>query len=241
MDSTIIEFRINGNAWTGFADFIKQLIESRASHAVCELGGGANPLLPLEFVQANRLDYVILDISVDELAKAPDGYRTRVQDVTLPLAGETGAYDFVFSKMLAEHVGNAEMFHRNICALLKPGGIAVHFFPTLYAPPFIFNRLMPERWTGWMLNRIQRGRESGGRMGKFPAYYQWCRGPTRTQMARLESMGFRIVKYIGYFGHPGYYEKVPALKRLHLSLAAWLQRHPSPWLTSFCYVVLEKK
>lgn len=235
-----IDYGLTDDAWAGFAERVRQLIAAHGCRTVCEIGGGANPTLPLSFVQQHGLDYVIIDISAVELAKAPAGYRTRVQDVTQPLTGEEGTYDLVFSKMLAEHVRDGEMFHRNMFRLLRPGGVAFHFFPTLYAPPYVLNLLLPERVTERIVHLFQSGREKSGRLGKFPAYYRWCRGPTSRQLARLESVGFRIERYTGFFGHPGYYKKLRVIERIHRAMAAWLQRHPSPWLTSFAYAVLVK-
>jgi len=237
----LIDYGLTDDAWNGFVSRVEQLVVTHQGRTICEIGGGANPALSLDFVRKHGLDYVIIDVSATELAKAPAGYRTRVQDVTGPIEGEQGTYDLVFSKMLAEHVKDGEVFHRNMHALLKPGGVAFHFFPTLYAPPYVLNLLLPERLTYRILTLIQNGRENDGRKGKFPAYYRWCRGPTKRQLARLEAVGFRILNYTGFFGHAGYYKKMPLVERAHLALSRWLQRHPTPWLTSFAYAVLEKR
>ncbi len=42
---------------------------------ICELGGGSVPCLPLALVEKEGIEYTILDISAEELAKAPAGYR----------------------------------------------------------------------------------------------------------------------------------------------------------------------
>jgi 2-polyprenyl-3-methyl-5-hydroxy-6-metoxy-1,4-benzoquinol methylase len=236
----VIEYGLAEDAWHGYQDKVRALVLEYGAKTVCDIGGGANPVLPLDFVQQHGLDYVILDISAAELAKAPAGYRTRVQDVTAPLTGEAGTYDFVFSKMLAEHVTNPQAFHRNIHSLLRPGGIAFHFFPTLYAPVFFVNWVLPESLTRPLLSIVQRGRENSGRLGKFPAYYHWCRGPMRSQLARLESVGFEVVNYVGFFGNAAYFEKIKPAQAVNRSLARWLLKRPAPWLTSFAYVVLRR-
>jgi hypothetical protein len=241
LPSTIaIQYGLTDDAWNGFEQKVKELVVSRRVKAVCEIGGGANPALPLDFVQAHGIDYVIIDISAAELEKAPHGYRTRVQDVTGVLVGEQGTYDLVFSKMLAEHVRDVQAFHRNMHALLKPGGLAFHFFPTLYALPYVLNYLLPERFAYLMLGAFQPGRERTGKLGKFPAYYRWCRGPSVRQFARFESVGFRVRSYTGFFGHPGYYAKFPLIERAHRALARWLCRLRLSCLTSFAYVLLER-
>jgi SAM-dependent methyltransferase len=241
MSAMKIEYRPSEEGWLQHTEYLKRLVLENRCRRICEIGGGANPALPIEFVREHSLDYLIVDISPSELAKAPQGYRTRVLDITKPVPGESENCDLIFSKMLAEHIGDAPRFYENVRKMLRPGGLAFHFFPTLYAPPFVLNRLIPERVAYWLLNILQPGREASGKNAKFPAYYHWCRGPYGKQIRRLESAGFRIQSYTGFYGHWPYYQKVPFLVTLHKAFCDWLIRHPIPALTSFAYVVLERR
>jgi hypothetical protein len=139
--------------------------------------------------------------------------------------------------MLAEHVRQPRQFHRNVHSLLRPGGLAFHFFPTLYALPFVANALLPERASAAVL-RFCSPRDPVTQR-KFPAYYRWCRGPTASQMRRFESLGYAVEQYVGFFGH-GYYERIPGLRSLHRWATAYMLRHPLPWVTSFAYLILRK-
>lgn len=238
-----IHYRSSVVAWSGYPVYVEDLIIRSGARRVLELGGGANPAIPQEFLQRHGIEYTVLDISPTELAKAPDDYRKVCGDIGSPALrfdGIEGRYDFIFSKMLAEHVKNGEQMHRNVYRLLAPGGKAAHYFPTLYAPPFVVNRLVPERLGYWLLRWLETGRESDGNKGKFPAYYSWCRGPTRRQIARLQGLGYAVEEYIGFFGHRIYYRRIPPLRALHVRLADWLVRHPVPALTSSSYVLLSK-
>lgn len=237
---TVVVYANEQMAWRTYEMFLRELIESRGCRTLCEVGGGANPMFSEEFVSERGLDYVILDVSRDELDKAPLAYRKVCADISgCEVPGE-GRFDFVFSKMLAEHVKNGQDFHQNVARLLRPGGIAVHFFPTLFAPPFVLNALLPERLAASVLSVVQAGRERSGKRAKFPAYYSWCRGPQRRQIARLEGLGYVVEKYIGFFGAAGYYQRVPMIERANARLADWLVRHPVPSITSFAWVVLRK-
>lgn len=236
-----IDYRPSEEGWLQHTDYLKKLVLENRCKRICEIGGGANPALPIEFVKEHGLDYLIVDISPSELAKAPQGYRTRVLDITQPVPGESENCDLIFSKMLAEHISDAASFYENVRKMLRPGGLAFHFFPTLYAPPFVLNRIIPERLAYWLLSILQPGREASGKNAKFPAYYQWCRGPYGKQIRRLESAGFSIRSYIGFYGHWPYYQKVPFLVTLHKAFCNWLIQHPIPALTSFAYVVLERR
>lgn len=238
-----IHFRSSKVAWGDYPGYVEDIIVRSGARRVLELGGGANPAMPLEFLQRHGIEYTVLDISATELAKAPAPYRKVCCDIgspTMRFDGIDGSYDLIFSKMLAEHVKNGEQMHRNVYRLLAPGGKAVHYFPTLYAPPFVINRITPERLADRILQWLEPGREKDGNKGKFPAYYSWCRGPTRRQIARLQGLGYAVEEYIGFFGHKVYYRRIPGLCQAHRWLSQWLVRHPVPALTSSSYVVLSK-
>jgi hypothetical protein len=224
-------------AWERHTETVKAMIELYRPRAVCEIGGGANPILPLSSVAESGIEYTVLDISRTELEKAPAGYRKVAADICASPLAIKGGFDFMFSKMLAEHVANGRTFHENVFALLAPGGFAFHFFPTLYCPPFVLNRLVPESVSDAAL-RIFSPREPD-RHGKFPALYSWCRGPTGSQVVRLQSIGYEIVSYRGFFGHD-YYRRIPVLRSTSRAVASHLCRRPRPGLTSFSYLLLRK-
>jgi SAM-dependent methyltransferase len=247
-DSGRVGYLLSVHAWKGFPPFLRYLIAKRGLQKVCELGGGANPALTPTQIDELGVRYSVLDISEQELAKASDRYHRILADVTGDLPdSHTSSFDLVFSRMLAEHVRDPQRFHSNVYKLLKSGGYAVHFFPTLYSPPFVANLLMPERLSDWLVCRLQPTRERTGIFGKFPAYYRWCRGPTAASMRRFTSMGFEIEHYIGFFGHSGdatygrgYYDAVGPLRTLHERLARRLVRKPNPHWTSYALLVMRR-
>lgn len=240
----IVEHHLSKTAWEDFDSKIRGLIESRGCRRVCEIGAGANPLLPLSYINEHHLEYALLDVSAEELQKAPDGYRKIVCDITsINVESEVGGtFDLIFSKMLAEHVPDGEVFHRNVYLLLSERGTAFHFFPTLYAPPFVLNKFLPEDVAYRIVDALhgKGSRKKEGRHAKFPAYYSWCLGPSRTQYNRFSSLGYVIRRYTAFYGHDGYYHRVKAVQRLHVSLAAVLCRLRLSALSSYAWVELEK-
>jgi len=240
MDQIKVSYAPSEEGWSNFEELIKDVLIKECYRSVCEVGGGANPSLPLEFVTEHGIEYSILDISQEELNKAPAAYTKVCADIEGLNFSPHGKYDLVFTRMLAEHVRSGKKFHRNVYNLLRSGGRAVHFFPTLYAPAFVLNRLVPERFSSAFVHFLQPGRDLSGRQGKFPAYYSWCRGPTRRQFSRFERLGFAVERYVGFFGYGGYYRKVKPIWMLHLRLAEWLASHPLNQLTSFSWVILRK-
>ncbi len=212
---------------------------------ICDVGGGANPVATLTDVGRFGVEYLVLDSSREELAKADPGFETLVIDIqdrvaVERLVAERGPFDLAVSRWTAEHVPHGQAFHQQIHRLLRPGGSAVHLFPTLYSPPFVVNRVLPHALSSALVPWLDRsGRERGGAHEAFRPYYSWCRGPTQHQLDRLASVGFEVRRYVGFFGHP-YYARLGPIHRVHERFSRWLVRNPVPLLTSYALVVLER-
>ena len=232
-----VQFLEHPDGLEGYQSRIQTLCESYELKRLCDVGGGANPSLPLQYVQGHEMEYTLLDISPEELAKAPEGYQRQVADICDDHPELHGRFDMIFSRMVAEHVADGQKFHTNIHKMLAPGGVAFHRFPTLYSPVFLINRLIPEFLSSGLLD-LFRPRDRFQR-GKFPAYYSWCRGPSPGQLQRLEGLGYRVLEYRGYFGHR-YFKRIPIASQLHRMLARHLIRHPAPLLTTYADLVVQK-
>ncbi len=230
------------DAFPAFAqaqDWISGLVAQHAARDVLEIGAGANPTIGLDRVTSLGIRrYTSNDVSAAELAKAPRGYDTLCCDFTDPAMPLEASYDFIFSRLVNEHVRDGEAYYRNIFRALKPGGVTVHAFSTLYALPFVVNRCVPEFVSSALLNFVApRDRHQHG---KFRAYYSWSRGPTRAQLRRFARLGFEVLEYRGFFGHRYYQRRFPLLHRLELLKEAWLVEHPVPQLTAYASVILRR-
>jgi ubiquinone/menaquinone biosynthesis C-methylase UbiE len=225
------------NEWKSYSEFVQRLVKEKNARKICDVGGGANPVLPPEFVSQNQLSCTVLDISSEEISKAPEGYKKLVQDIEAKNFVSPEQFDFVVTKMMAEHIRHGKLFHKNIFAMLKPGGVALHYFPTLYTLPFLVNKLLPE-WLSSFLLDIFLPRDHY-KLGKFPAYYSWCFGPTPSMLAMLTDIGYEVLEYRGFFGNT-YYRRIPIIRDLHRAYSRYLAHHPNPYLTSYAQVILCK-
>jgi SAM-dependent methyltransferase len=220
--------------------FLISLIERYNFKHILEIGSGANPTLKVGDVRSRGISYVTSDVDAAEMEKADPAFERLVVDlaavgVSPPLAGQ---FDCVFSRMVGEHVADGRLFHKNIWALLRTGGVSVHCMSTLWSLPFAANRLLPESLSDALLNLfLPRDRH---RHGKFPARYSWCRGPTRKMIVRFESLGFEVIDYTGFFGH-GYYTRIPWLHRMEALKTELLLKLPMPIFCSYSTVVLRKR
>ena len=213
-----------------------RLLDDNPIVRVVDIGGGANPAVSEEEVARRGLEYTLCDIDPAELEKAPPSFRKLALDFTAGI-DEGYEYDLAISKFVMEHVTDAEAFHRNIYRNLAPGGLALHIYPCLYALPFTLNWVIPERLSSAVLDAFApRDRHQHD---KFPAYYDWCTGPTDKALARYESLGFEVEQCIGLFGHH-YYNRIPGLRNAEQLKSDLLLKNPVPWLAAFAIVVLRK-
>lgn len=229
------------DGWERAPEAAAALITRLGARDILEVGSGASPTLSAEFVRRHGLHYTTNDISDAELQRTDAGF----QRLCLDFAGEVppsryhDSFDVVFSRMVNEHVRDGERYYRNIATVLRPGGVTFHWFSTLFALPFVVNRLMPESLAGPLLDTLVPSRN--GRHRKFPAYYSWGRGPTRAMCERFDRIGFDVLEYTGYFGHRYYLHRLPWLHALEERKARWLARHPRAHLTAYAHVVLRKR
>lgn len=226
------------DAYSDFRATLRRVIDGGARR-VCDVGGGANPTFSLDEVRARSLTYTLLDISQAELDKAPDGYEKVRADIGSASFTLDGDFDLVMSQQLAEHVRDGERFHRNVFRLLRPGGRAVHYFPTLFSLPLVVNRVLPEALLQRGIELVWPHRAAEGRHARFPAWYSWCLGPGDVQLRRFASLGYEVERYAGFFGH-SYYNGVAPLRDLHRWLSTRMAERPVWWLTSGAVVVLRR-
>jgi hypothetical protein len=233
-----IAYAVVGAAEEDFVGAVHAATDAGARR-VADVGGGARPVMRLEGIERRGLDYLVIDASSAELARAPAGYARATASILdgpaiAAVREQHGGFDLVISRWTAEHLRSGRRFHENVLALLEPGGRAVHLFPTLYAPPFLLNRLLPSTLASWLLFSTCPDRSK-----KFVPYYSWCRGPTASQLRRLESVGYEVERYNGYFGH-SFYHRVPPLEAAQKAFNSLMLSHPLPALTSFALVVLRR-
>jgi SAM-dependent methyltransferase len=234
-------------AWDNYKAVILGYAAQSRAHAegrkvrVLEIGGGRDPLFSeIEAHRAN-LDFTVNDIDDSELALAPGWARRAHFDIAGDLAAshaKLGYYDLIVSQMVFEHVRNVPAAWANCHALLNKGGVAFAFFPTLFAPPYVLNYLMPEFLSAAVL-RVFFPRRHQGVQPKFPAFYDHCRGSQDELAPLFKRIGFSSHLVAPFWSH-GYFRKLPVLREID----GWLQNlaRKRDWraLTTYAYAVARK-
>lgn len=228
-------------AWQNFLPVVKALIVEAQCKNILEVGGGRSPSFAEEEMSSMQATYTANDISASELSRAPAWVKTAHFDIQTPNVSDIEQFrekfDFVFSKMVMEHVESYERAYRNIFTVLSPGGISIAFHPVYYAIPFVVNKILPEKLTNEVLKKVFPYRNEG-EVPKFPAHYSGCviSEPVRQE---LYSIGFKRVWQIPFYGHP-YYRKIPLFQKANDSFSAMLAKNEVSKWGSYCFTIVEK-
>lgn len=226
-------------AWENYKRLITALGADARLTRHLEVGGGRHPLFTPEEAASHGFDITINDISAEELSRAPADFARLHCDIAAANALRTaspGVYDLVYSKMVMEHVRDAVQMWRNQYDLLAPGGIALAFVPTLFAPAFTANHVLPDRVSSAIVGKLFPGRTWEGTDPKFPAHYDLCYGDPRKLEPTLRGIGFDEVHVLPFYGY-SYFEGLPGLRRADRWFTEWARRHDRRRFTSFAYIV----
>ena len=204
-----------------------------------EIGGGRGPLFTPDEAKAGGLALTVNDVDAGELALAPAAFEKARFDI----AGDidpawTGRFDLVISRMVFEHVRDAPRAWANAAALLAPGGVALAFHPTLYAPPFVINRLLPEGLTARVLRALFPNRHDGD-YPKFPARYEMCRADPAAIAPILHRCGFAQVLIAPFWRH-GYFRHFPLLREADAALQHLAERRDWRSLATYAYTLARR-
>lgn len=229
-------------AWENYEPTILGLARQFGLRRVCEIGGGRDPLFSAEEAARHGIDLIVNDIDAGELALTPAGLKTARFDIAGDLSEPDivrGSYDLMVSRMVFEHVHDVERAWANIHALLAPGGVALAFFPTLWAPVFALNHVLPERASRAIVHALYPARREGGNDPKFPAFYDWCRGNPALLAPMLERAGFSDVHVQPFWGHD-YFKRMPGLRHADHAFNALAAKIGWHFVTTHAYAVVRK-
>ncbi len=229
-------------AWANYENTILALSNRFGLTSLCEIGGGRDPGFQPGNPALEGLSLTVNDIDQLELDFAPSGLGKVRFDIAGDLSepdARPGSYDLMFSRMVFEHVDGVEQAWRNIHALLRPGGVALAFFPTLYAPVFTLNHIIPESLSRKIVHAMFPNRRDGGGDPKFPALYDGCRSSEKTLKPMLERAGFTETHVQPFWGH-GYFNRLPGLKQADHVFNAAAARLDWRLMTTYAFVAVRK-
>lgn len=229
-------------SWNTYKPAITAIAQGYGLTRHLEVGGGRDPLFAPDEAASLGFNVTVNDISAIELARAPAAFDKLLCDVAAPDTMERvrpGSFDFVYSRMVMEHVRDARQLWANQHAMLSEGGVALAFFPTLYAPVFALNRLVPEAVSSAIVRLLFPDRHAGGDNPKFPAHYDHCFGDEAKIAPMLRAVGFSQTLILPFYGY-SYLWKVPGLKQVDAAFTRLARERDWRVFTSFAYAIAVK-
>lgn len=182
-----------------------------------DVGSGRTPTIPIG-ARPDGARYVGLDVSSEELAKAPPGSYDDVvvADVTDLRPELSDRFDLVISFQVFEHVRSMRQALQNIHAYLGRGGDVVVYTSATFAWFGLANRLVPISVTRALQERLMA--VDPGKV--FPAYYDHC------WYAALhhELRGWTNVEVVPLYLGAQYFNFAPPLRRAYLLYEDWARR-----------------
>jgi SAM-dependent methyltransferase len=233
-------------AWANYRNAVLALAQScragkRGGEKVrmLEIGGGRGPLLsPAEAFSAG-IEVTVNDIDARELAMGPAEFDKAQFDIGDKVDPDWhNKFDLIVSQMVMEHVRDGRKAWSNIAKLLAPGGVAMAFHPTLYAPPYVINLIFPESVTAPILRFFFPNRHDGD-YPKFPARYELCfTNPARLEPI-LKSCGFSETLIVPFWGHR-YFRHFSLLRDLDAASQRLAEARDWRWLTTYAYTLARR-
>ena len=200
---------------------------------VLDVGCGGTPMIPKKD-RPSEITYVGLDLSIEELNKAPSGsYDEVVQaDVVTQLQSMEDQFDLILSWMVLEHVKPLRNALENIRSYLRPGGVLVTQLSGSFSGFGLINKLVPQKFGIWAMRvLLARAPET-----VFPAYYDHC---YYSALIRIMSPWSECTVTPLYRG-AGYFDFSPRLQRLYLTYEDWVIRAKYLNLATHYLVVARK-
>jgi len=162
------KFRLDGQT-----DYQENIVPAylKENQRIYDIGGGKRPYLRPGEKDRLKAAVVGLDISAEELRKAPAGaYDYKVCRDIATFRGNNDA-DLVICQSLLEHVSDVEAVFSAFYSILKPGGLALIFVPSRNALYARLNLLIPQEFKNTLLNTFY---PKSKKIQGFPVYYHKC-------------------------------------------------------------------
>ena len=146
-----VEYRTH--PYPQFDQYVADFLNSHDGVTLVDIGAGRHCDYSNRLVRRPRR-VVGIDISGDELALNPFLDERIEADACAPIPHLSGQADILVSKATQEHLRDNAAFLHNAAKILGPGGTLVLVFTNRYAPFAFINRLLPEKVSAFLLDKL---------------------------------------------------------------------------------------
>ena len=212
----------------------KQLVKAEVSKGmvVYDVGSGKRPFFKPSEIQELSLTVIGLDISQDELSKAPTDSYTQTVVADIQQMPNLPKSDFIVCLAVLEHVKNAKLGLIGINNLLKSNGKAVIFFPNRNSGFALLNRIIPH---SIKLKILAATYPELKQISGFPAYYDRCTDKEFKRLCYEMGLTVRTSKYFTDHGYFRFFAPLHICWRMFSLIACWFSK--TTFCESMAYVV----
>lgn len=185
----------------GNRDFAESIVPRyvRPGMRVVDVGGGKTPFFSSDTKQELRLWVVGIDVSDEELARAPASAYDEVVVADICDTSLADRADLAVCMTVIEHVASAKFAIASLARLVRPGGTVALFVPCRNALFARLNLLLPEAVKRYVLHGLY---PASVHFAGFRAYYDHCT-PSELE-AVVRQAGLHLVEkevyhWSGYF------------------------------------------
>jgi 2-polyprenyl-6-hydroxyphenyl methylase/3-demethylubiquinone-9 3-methyltransferase len=210
-----IRFRVDGNSdYRNF--FVGKFLRNNSQ--IYDIGGGKQPFISIDLKKTMQLSIVGIDISEEELIKAPCGAYDKTICVDIAKYRGHGDADLLICQAVLEHVRDVEGAFRSISSCLKSGGVACIFVPSRNAVFARLNLILPESIKRVLLFTIfPQTRSAQG----FPSYYNCCSPSDFIRLGKENGMDVLEARYYYMSNYFSFFTPLYLLWRIWI-LSFWL-------------------
>ena len=199
----------------GTRDFKERFSQSflRPGMRVVDVGGGKNPYINPLTKSSLGLHVTGIDISQDELDRAPLGAYDATMCADIAKYRGNGDADILICQAVLEHVRDVEGAFSAFESILKPGGLALIWVPSRHAAFARLNMLLPEKLKCKIMFYVFPQTKHGQ---GFTTYYDRCTPRHFQQLA--SKYKFTVENRRLYYSNKYFYFFTP----LHMLWRAWV-------------------
>lgn len=146
-----VEYRTH--PYPQFDQYVADFLNSHDEVTLVDIGAGRHCDYSNRVVKRPRR-VVGIDISGKELARNSFLDERIEADACTPMPHLEGKGDILVSKATQEHLRDNAAFLSNAAKILAPGGTLVLVFTNRYAPFAFINRLLPEKVSSFLLDKL---------------------------------------------------------------------------------------
>lgn len=188
------------------------------------------------FIEIFGIDTSYEELKVNSFVKNKIVFDCCNKDYESTLKEYKNYFHLVITHDFLEHTEDPTTTHSLINFLLKPDGIAIHSYPSLFDPVLTLAHFIPSGLAKKILYKIEPVRKDSG---KFKTYYRKCRSFSSDLKKWYNGLGFSVIDFRNFYGTT-YLFAIPPLQMILNIFYLLILKLRLDFFCSYSVIVLKK-